>query len=413
VFLVATLATALATPASAGAVSFHKITALSFGGSTGYIAGGYSPSGAADGFVARTTDGGVTWSSKTAPGSMLVGVKTSADGARATTVRGTGFDEAFQTLNSGLTWEPFDPVSGYSVELNDAVYTATGSRIAVGKKQVNNYALIAASAGDGAVEELWSGPVPVESGDDEPPPTNAWFTSADVAPDGQTVWAAGNDFTRNVWDVLLRKSIDGGSTWTTPTALPVDGVVTDIVAPTGTTAYLAQRTNWIRRTFNGGDSWDSKSIVGGPSEVYSIDAIDANKVVVVGKGGRVSHSTNAATAGTPTWSAKTTGTTNNLNGVVMLDADSWIVVGDNETILRTDNSGTTWTGSRALGKPTVDILAPATGFSVDTATIGISGTSADPVNPPVTGRSSTGRPPAAAQLRPRRRPLRSGRRPVG
>ncbi len=143
-----------------------------------------------------------------------------------------------------------------------------------------------------------------------------------------------------------------------------------------TNAYVAQHNSYFSRTFDGGATAWFRDYIGSIA-VNAIDAFDANKVVVVGDAGKVYYSTNAAGA-TPTWSAKTTGTTNNLNGVQMLDADSWIVVGDNETILRTDNAGATWTGSRALGesRPST-ITSPAPGFAVGSTTISISGTASD------------------------------------
>jgi len=385
--LVATLATTLLMPASAGAVSYHNVAAVSFGGSTGYIAGGYSPTGVGHGFVSRTTDG-VTWRATALLNQgPLVGVKASSDGSRATIMRGIGFDWMGQTVDSGLSWSfPLDPVPTYSVELNDAAYVAGGRRIVVGER--GNYALIASSAGDGTVLEDWYGPVYLPSGDDEPPATDAWFAAVDATPDGNNVWAVGNDRTFDTWDPLLRVSSNGGSEWTTPTILPPDAEVTDVVAFSATNAYVVQHNSYFSRTANGGTTAWFRDYIGSIA-VNAIDAVNTNQVVVVGDAGKVYYSADAAGAN-PTWFAKTTGTTNNLNGVVMLDADSWIVVGDNETILRTDNAGTTWTGSRALGKPTVVITAPTTGFSVDTATVGISGTSADPVNPPVSGRSGVG-----------------------
>lgn len=42
------------------------------------------------------------------------------------------------------------------------------------------------------------------------------------------------------------------------------------------------------------------------------------------------------------WSADTSGTTNNLNGVYLLDSGVGFVVGDAGTILKTTDSGMTW-----------------------------------------------------------------------
>jgi len=377
--LVAVLATSLVFPASAGAVVYyHNVSAVSFGGSTGYVAGGYSPAGVGNGFVSRTTDGGVTWQAFSVPGAVLTGVKASSDGVRASLFTGrTDFDWMKQTADSGMSWTPVDPVPAYSAGINDTVYAAGGRRIVVGELS-NGYALIASSVGDGDPLVDWAGPVPVPSGDDEPPPTYAWFAAADATPDGNTVWAAGNDWTNDTWAVLLRKSTNGGSTWTTPTATgALAGVVTDIVAPAADTAYLTQGNGYLTRTFNGGATFD-RDFIGSGLYVNAIDAYDSNNVVVVGDSGKVYYSANAGAAlATSTWAAKTTGTTNNLNGVVMLDADRWIVVGDNETILRTDNAGGSWTGSRALASPNVTITSHAAGFALGSTALNISGAAAD------------------------------------
>ena len=107
----------------------------------------------------------------------------------------------------------------------------------------------------------------------------------------------------------------------------------------------------------------------------SLDAYDADHLVMVGDLGKVYYTANA-TAATPLWVARTTtGSTNNLYGVQMTGPDSWIAVGGNETIVRFTNAGANQSGSYAPTNPTVSITSHASGFALPAGTI--SGTAAD------------------------------------
>jgi hypothetical protein len=110
--------------------------------------------------------------------------------------------------------------------------------------------------------------------------------------------------------------------------------------------------------------------------INAIDALDANTVVIVGDAGRIAWTTNAL-AGTPTWSVNTTATTNALLGVQVIDATHWVVVGNNETILRTSNGGASWTGSTAAAAPSAAITGPDVAHMLDSATVHAQGTASD------------------------------------
>jgi hypothetical protein len=191
------------------------------------------------------------------------------------------------------------------------------------------------------------------------------------------VWAAGNDRTLATWKVLLQKSSNGGSTWTTPTVAPLAAQVSAIAVPSATNAYVVQRNSYISRTLDAGNTAWKRDYIGSGFYANAIDALDANRVVVVGDGGKVFSSTNAGTTGKSTWTLRSTGTTNHLRGVQMLSPTNWIVVGDNETILRTTDGGVTWTGSKSITSPVVSITSPAAGFSLGSTTVDVAGTASD------------------------------------
>jgi len=111
--------------------------------------------------------------------------------------------------------------------------------------------------------------------------------------------------------------------------------------------------------------------------VNAVDAYDANNVVLVGDSGKLYRSTNAADGAAANWSLIPTGTTNHLRGIQMLSDAIWVVIGDNETILRTTDAGQSWSGPKSLTKPTAQFTTPAVGFAVGSTTIDIEGTATD------------------------------------
>jgi len=115
----------------------------------------------------------------------------------------------------------------------------------------------------------------------------------------------------------------------------------------------------------------------GITSIKGIDALDANHVLAVGNNGKIMWSANAAAA-TPTWSRPAVApTAKTLLGAQMLSATTWIVVGDNETILRTTDGGAHWIGVTSPNAPTLTITSPTTATMLGSPTLSIAGNSTD------------------------------------
>ena len=128
-------------------------------------------------------------------------------------------------------------------------------------------------------------------------------------------------------------------------------------ATTGSSGTGLGSRDLLRRTAAGG--WALVSTTNTGFNANSLDAYDADHLVMVGDLGKVYYTANA-TAATPTWIARaTTASTNNLYGVQMTGPDSWIVVGGNETIVRFANAGVSQAGSYGLTNPVPVIVAPS------------------------------------------------------
>lgn len=121
-----------------------------------------------------------------------------------------------------------------------------------------------------------------------------------------------------------------GSTWTLGTALPADinaiSIATGGYVAVGAGGMLYTREAKIGAAWVAGTSGVSTALNGAATLGVSI---------VVGDGGVILTSTDAKT-----WTARTSGTTARLNGVVA-GLGTFLAVGDNGTILRSTD-GTTW-----------------------------------------------------------------------
>jgi len=354
---------------------------------TGYICG-FSSSGSLPGVLSYTHDGGASWHARIVPGRMLTSVCASVDSGAASAV-GEPNDAIQATSDSGVTWAEETPVLNRTVNLKGFAYLAGGRRVIVGQLQpANEIAVIASSVGLGPWTVNFDGPYyPAPDPDSDPPITYAELTAIGAAPGGNVAWAVGQDRTAPLsrlvppWTVLLLKTVNGGSSWTTQTVTFTTPGINCIAVADAQTAFIGQASRSLLRTRNG-STWDSPSVGNsvnwGVNPVNAIDALDANHILFVGDNGRIGWSSNAA-ADTPNFTITSTqtvtGTT--LRGAQMLDATHWIVVGDNETILRTSNGGATWTGSKAMTAPTIAITAPTRENMLASTTISIEGTASD------------------------------------
>jgi hypothetical protein len=106
-------------------------------------------------------------------------------------------------------------------------------------------------------------------------------------------------------------------------------------------AIVVVGNNCTRYVSNNGSNWIDYSRTGTTNPNLK-DVTYGNSIfVAVGTDGRIETSSDDGA----TWVTRTSGTTENLNGIVWNDTDNeFVVVGDNNTILKSSN-GTTWTSS--------------------------------------------------------------------
>ena len=93
----------------------------------------------------------------------------------------------------------------------------------------------------------------------------------------------------------------------------------------------------IRHTTDGGTTWSAQTS-GTTQNLRDVVFVGASNGWVVGNGGVILHTTNGGT----TWSAQTSGATQTLRDVVFVDANNGWAVGSGGTIRHTTNGGTTW-----------------------------------------------------------------------
>ena len=374
--------------AFAAQVSPQSVLALSFSDSQhGYLVGGYT---SVDGVLAYTSDGGATWNPTQFPGRRAWAVGASNDGGSATAVADY-FDEEILTVNSGGTWSSASPVFGGvpgfggTSHINDVAYV-NGGRVAVGQQEGTalngNVGVIARESGG-----TWSPnfrPLYYPIGENPAQLTYATLASVDATAGGNVAWAVGAEYSNaqrtTVTRSLVYRTANGGSTWTTETASAVDlaavtaadsNVAFAIAKPSGT--GIGSR---ILQRRSAGGVWGQMPQIGPLNSIQpnALDAYDADHLVVVGNAGKI-YWTADATAVTPTWTLRTMpGLTAALYGVQMTGPDSFISVGDNETIVRF--TGATGVGCVALVNPTVQITAPVDNFPMPFSGT-ISGTAGD------------------------------------
>ncbi|TLM98293.1 MAG: hypothetical protein FDZ75_02670, partial [Actinobacteria bacterium] len=220
------------------------------------------------------------------------------------------------------------------------------------------------------------------------PTTIAQIAALDAAPDKTTGWAVGNEWNPGggadgskvtYKRMLIYRTTDGGSTWTTQTAPATGGSpVAAVTAADGSTGYACGTGLRQYLKTSNGTTWGTVNQAfqaGVPNAYYlAIDSVDANNVVMAGTSGVVANTTD----GGATWTRRVAPGGASLRGVSMLSATNWIVVGDGETVLRTTDSGATWTGSTLPAAPTGSVSAPAQGFSVVAGVpVTLAGTAAD------------------------------------
>ncbi len=138
------------------------------------------------------------------------------------------------------------------------------------------------------------------------------------------------------------KTVDGGSNWTRIQS-PFTDVYDDMVAIDcmGDVVIVANGTvaSQIARSSDGGANWNIIS-VGGAQIVNDIHFVDSAHVYLCGEGGYIWYSSD----GGLTWTIQTQGTVtaSGLNEITFYDSNNGLCVGDAGAILKTSNGGADW-----------------------------------------------------------------------
>ena len=313
-----------------------------------WVAGTISPGGY--GFVARSDDGGSTWSILNQT-TTLNGVGRLKMFSTTSGVIGGAYGLLRTTADGGGTWDqeqgPNYPPPGYhNIGPDGHIY---------GMDAVDISHIWTAGYDGYSAGIIWHrGPERPQEYNTDGSPRNLsipwwmeWAKSwtgmyAIGAVNSQTAWAAG--YAGNLW-----KTSDG-RTWGQQTS-GVGGSLNDIAAVDANTAWVVGDSGTILRTTDGGTTWVPQTPPVNDT-FRRISAVDTNTAWVVGNHGVILHTTD----GGATWTRQPSGTSRTLTGVIALSSTTAWVVTDGAVILKTTDGGTgTWDA------PTLTSVSPTSG----------------------------------------------------
>ena len=194
-------------------------------------------------------------------------------------------------------------------------------------------------------------------------------------------WAVGGQ-----GGVPIRKTIDGGKTWTAQWA-GTSSWLLDVSFANATNGWIVGDAGTILSTTNGGSLW-TKDSSGITNKLSGVKAISQYRAIAVGNDGKIllkrnqfsnwvqinsgvsttlhrvafSNQNNGCIVGTngvvllttdggETWSKKSIGYTLPLNSVAFADVNNVVIVGANGLVLTSVNGGNTWVASIITGEP--------------------------------------------------------------
>ncbi len=152
-------------------------------------------------------------------------------------------------------------------------------------------------------------------------------------------------YLQNVW--TIQKSTNGGVTWTT-----IDSVSGSFYqqgmfwlnANEGFAVYsenlgFGNYAGWFKKTSNGGATWSAIQQVSASSALYDVWFTSSTTGYAVGENGTICKTINGGSS----WTTLTSTTTLDLFTIQFVNATTGYVGGDDGIILKTINSGTSWT----------------------------------------------------------------------
>ena len=157
------------------------------------------------------------------------------------------------------------------------------------------------------------------------------------------------------------KTTDGGETFTllkSPTLNPLQS----ISCPSANVCYAAGDFGTFLRTKDGGETWTQSDLgsKSNPPQFTGIKAIDADKILVVGKDGEAYRSID----GGVTWGRPSLRTVADLRSPYFADVLVGYIVGSDGVLLKTENSGATWSFLKPI--PGIKEITRIAGFGSNT-----------------------------------------------
>jgi len=276
-----------------------------------------------NGKIIRTTDGGQTWFSVASGTSNALYSLDFPDNLTGFTGGTTG--TVLRTLNGGASWAPR---TGCGINISSISFFNVNTGI---------------TAGGGTLMCFTT-----DAGWDWTPRYSPNFSvSSAVFISADTLLIACTDLP----GAAIFKSSNTGINWTSVLFLNNSG--TDIIFTlsyicfknnltgfcTGSHTFYGQTWGDVHRTTNGGINWE---ITGGSgplagNEMQGVCFGDPNTGFAVGNNGVILCSSNGGT----NWTSQSSGTSNNLNAVYMLNVLTGYACGNNGMVLKTTNGGVT------------------------------------------------------------------------
>jgi photosystem II stability/assembly factor-like uncharacterized protein len=274
------------------------------------------------GVLLRTTDGGATWNSQSAP--WLLGVAL-ADPAHGWAAGYSG--TILRTSNGGLNWNA-QSSAATTDDLDAVAFSSASDGWAVG----SNGLIVHTLNGGGTWEIQGSGTTAYLS--------RVAFPSSSAGYVLGSGWGLGAN-PAEYGSVILR-TLDGGSQWSTAEPLPTQALMRDLMFTTPAHGWVVGGNGTILVTSDAGATWSPQES-GTTNELNGVSFPTALCGWVVGAGGVILHTSDGGT----TWLAQDSGSTKPLLDVSFVDENNgWAVgsdyAGDN-TLLHTDDGGAHWT----------------------------------------------------------------------
>jgi photosystem II stability/assembly factor-like uncharacterized protein len=306
------------------------------------------------GSILKTQDGGTTWSIMRDGWFPLPSGTTLdfnavrfADTTTGYAVGNTG--SIFKTTNGGLSWVA--QTSNTTNTLNAVAFANASIGIAIGASGT-----LRRTSNGGAT---WSTPT-VSGGT-----LNGLNAVSFVAGSTAIAYAVGDNG-------LAAKTTNGGVNWTYLSATTVgagtgslrsiafqDANVGCIVGDAGMVRKLGSASS--SQTYASGSS--STSLITGAPNLKSVDYVGStNSFIAAGDGGKIYKTTNFNN-GTPSWTALTSSTVQNLTQIDFISSTIGFTIGNSGIVLKTSNGGTNWIASDTASQP-------LRGLSLSTAYIG-------------------------------------------